>query len=173
MRLGPGHSEKRSVHQDVVARRQILIKARAKFEEGHHSTLADHSTGRRCDHSGENLQECCLAGAVGADDAENGPGLDPEDASRKAQNSRSLSRWTTAGGPQPLPQRALDGLFRLADKANTFLDLQQPDCPFRWVVSKAYLTHPRRRTVSPRQSSRAPGQAPCTALRRENGGLVR
>ena len=65
----PLHAENRAAHEDVIATGQFRMKARAHFQEATKSAVDERTAFGGFRHPREDLKECALARAVGADDS--------------------------------------------------------------------------------------------------------
>ena len=76
--LGVLEPEDRPVEVDVLTAGELRVKAGAEFEQRRHSPGGADDAGGRLDDAGHALEERALARAVGAEEADGGPGLDVE-----------------------------------------------------------------------------------------------
>src|SRR5437868_3279803 len=69
--LAPVHAEDRAVQKNVLASGELRVKAGPDFEKARHTPVEHDSSLGRLGDPAENLQQCALAGAIVAYDAEN------------------------------------------------------------------------------------------------------
>src|ERR1700693_2439552 len=68
--LGAGHAEDRAVEINILAPRELRVKAGADCEQACNTSAERDPPLRRLGDAGENLQKRALAGTVAADDAQ-------------------------------------------------------------------------------------------------------
>ena len=76
--LRPRHAEDRTIEEDVLAARQLRVKARAHLEQARHAAADLDAPGARLGNPREDLQQRRLAGAIAPDDADHLATLDLE-----------------------------------------------------------------------------------------------
>ena len=74
--LPAAHAQDGGIDEDVLRRRQLGLEAHAQLQEGGNLTIHDYRAAVGVHHTGQHLEQCGLARAVAADDAE---GLAPAD----------------------------------------------------------------------------------------------
>src|SRR5262249_20098394 len=94
--LGGLHTEQDSTEVHVVAARQLVMKTGANLEERTNSPMELGMPLRRLDDARENLEQCALAGAVSADNADDLASFDVEaDVVERPDRLTSTSRPIT------------------------------------------------------------------------------
>jgi hypothetical protein len=88
----------RRVHQDILARTEVGVESRAELEQGHDPPASGDAAFGRSGHARDDLEERGLAGAVRADDAQDGAAGDLERDVPERPEVAALHRC--AGQPQ-------------------------------------------------------------------------
>ena len=109
------HSEKRAVQINVIASRQVGVKAGADLEQARDSSAELDASGGGSRYPRQDLEECALAGAVVPDDAEHFTGCDVEVDVLKCPKSFLFAGWLDAHRTETLPRRPQEIVERFTE----------------------------------------------------------